>query len=83
MDNGREVTSRSLGSYVLISPDECPTISQLKTAVERLTKDIAVLSQFNSAKWSIEDLNHVMSFLELLMKNEKLISLAGKNNDTQ
>ena len=59
--------------YIMIGLEECPTIDELKIAVARLTKDVKILTNLNMKEFPVDALKKVLSFLELVSKNDRLV----------
>lgn len=63
----------SIGKYILIDPDECPSREDLTDGVERLYKCSDILSRFTGKNDpDPKGLRRVASFLELLLKDNRL-----------
>ena len=66
------MSEKSLGSYILIDPDDCPNREQLDTAIRRLTKDVGILIKMSDKQWPVEDLRQVLGFLELIQNDPRI-----------
>jgi len=63
----------SIGRYILVDPDECPPRGDLIDGVERLYKCSDILSRFTGKNDpDPRGLRRVASFLELLLKDNRL-----------
>jgi hypothetical protein len=62
-------TKKSLGEYHLIDRSEIPSKINLQATVDRLEKDVAVLSKFEGEKYDqlANDIKPTLSFLRLLL----------------
>lgn len=59
-------------AYILVAPDEVPTIAQIEDAVSRLTKDAAVIGRCRGQKdEDPHNLALVASFLETFIQKYK------------
>ena len=63
----------SLGKYILIDPQDCPSRHELQETITRLYKDAELLSCFSSKKnASPESLRATANFLERIFLDNRL-----------
>lgn len=66
----------SIAKYILIDPKEIPTKQELGDAVKRLRKDLEIMGRIRSKRDpNPEFIEATISFLDLLMKNDKIRNL--------
>ncbi len=66
------MTTKSLGDYIMLDPEEVPTAKQIEEAVERLKKDFEILSKMRGNNDpDPQSLQYVSSFLEMLAQKYK------------
>lgn len=61
----------SLAQYILIHPEDAPTISELKNTILRLRKDAEILKDFSRKKENPKDFLAIAKFLESLLERER------------
>jgi hypothetical protein len=63
------MAKQSLGAYVFIEKNECPSMEAMESAIRRLRKDIASIGQFTGyAEWRLDHLQQVVDFLDFMIK---------------
>lgn len=76
------MSNNSIGKYILINPEDCPTQKELIDVIKRLRSDLKIIEKFPRKKDPLpEYISNTISFLELLSKNPRLNREPGESSD--